>query len=199
MTMQEEKKVNPESEEREKAPSSPEAEAVSISRAEYQELLGKAGELCTLQDRLLRSAADFDNAKKRLVKEREDFLRFALEEVIHELLPVMDHLELALSHIDTSDAKAKGVRDGLVLVQKQFFSVLSERGLNRIHSIGKRFDPHLHEAVGHLVQPGEQEGMVLEEVLAGYQLNGKLIRPAKVKVSEKEEPTSVSEKSEELT
>ena len=197
MTKQEENKVDPKSKEQGKARQ--EAETVSISRAEYEELLKKAGELCTLQDKLLRSAADFDNARKRLVKEREDFLKFALEEVIYDLLPIVDNFELALSHIDASDGKAKSIRDGLVLVQKQLFSVLTERGLSRIQAVGKIFDPHLHEAVGHVIKQDEQEGIILEEVLAGYQLNGKLLRPAKVKISVKEATSETQEKSEELT
>ena len=197
MTKQEERKVNPKSKEQEKGQQ--EAETVSISRTEYEELLRKAGELCTLQDKLLRSAADFENARKRLVKEREDFLKFALEEVIYDLLPIVDNFELALNHVDAGDEKAKSIRDGLILVQKQLFSVLNERGLSRIQTVGKIFDPHLHEAVGHVIKQGEQEGIILEEVLAGYQLNGKLLRPAKVKISAKESVSEVQEKSEELT
>ena len=171
---------------------------VQISRLEHEELLRKAGELSQLQDRLLRSAADFDNAKKRLIKEREEFLKFALESTIHDLLPVLDHFELALAHLKVEDEKSKSIRDGFLLVQKQLLQALAERGLKRINSLGTSFDPHVHEAVGHVVSPEKPEGIVLEEVLSGYQLNGKLLRPAKVKISTKEEKVS-EEKTEELT
>ena len=175
-----------------------EAETVPVARAEYEELLRKVGELNTLQDRLLRSAADFDNARKRLAKEREDFLKFALEGFIRDLLPVVDHFELALSHLDACDDKIKPVRDGFVLIQKQWAGFLAEHGLKRIETLGQHFDPHVHEAVGQIISPDREEGIVLEEMLAGYLLNGKLLRPAKVKISAKEQVPTV-EKTEELT
>ena len=174
------------------------APTVEISRAEHEELLRKAGEFVQLQDRLLRSAADFDNAKKRLIKEREEFLKFALESTIHDLLPVLDHFELALAHLEVRDEKTKSIRDGFSLIQKQLRQVLTERGLKKVDSLGTSFDPHIHEAVGHIISPEKPEGIILEELLAGYQLNGKLLRPAKVKISTKEEKVS-EEKTEELT
>lgn len=209
MTKQEKQKPGPESEKSQKVTEGPEraaseevtppqTEQVEINRAEYEELLKKVAEFSGLQDRLLRSAADFDNARKRLTKEREDFLKFALEGMIHDLLPVLDHFELALAHLAGNDEKTKAVRSGFLLIQKQLLALLTGRGLKRLESIGKPFDPHLHEAVAHVVSPDKAEGIVLEEVLAGYQLNGKLIRPAKVKTSTKEAVDS-TEKSEELT
>lgn len=181
-----------------KAPLERDALTVQLSQTEYEELLRKAGEFTQLQDRLLRSAADFDNAKKRLIKEREEFLKFALESTIHDLLPVLDHFELALAHLEVGDEKTKSIRDGFLLIQKQLLQVLTERGLKKVDSIGKLFDPHVHEAVSHVVLPEKAEGTILEELLTGYQLNGKLLRPAKVKISTKEEKVS-EEKTEELT
>lgn len=175
-----------------------ESETVKISRAEYEELLRKAEEFTQIQDRLLRSAADFDNAKKRLGKEREEFVKFALEAAVYDLLPVLDHFEFALAHLEAKDEKTKSIREGFQLIQKQLLQVLLERGLKRVDALGKHFDPHLHEAMGHIVSPNEPEGVVLEEVLTGYQLNGKLLRPAKVKISTKEEKAP-GEKTEELT
>ncbi len=180
------------------APLEGDALTVQISRAEHEELLRKAGEFTQLQDRLLRSAADFDNAKKRLIREREEFLKFALENTIYDLLPILDHFELALVHLEAEDEKTKSIRDGFLLIQKQLLQVLTERGLKKINSLGTPFDPHVHEAVGHVVSPEKPEGIVLEEVLPAYQLNGKLLRPAKVKISTKEEKVS-EEKTEELT
>ena len=181
-------------------PDSDEPETVQIGRTEHEELLRKAEEFSQIQDRLLRSAADFDNAKKRLAKEREEFLKFALEGTIYDLLPTLDHFELAFAHLEENhDEKTKSIRDGFLLIQKQLISVLAERGLKRLETLGKPFDPHQHEAVGHVVSPEEPEGIVVEEVLAGYQLNGKLLRAAKVKVSVQSEALSSEEKSEELT
>src|SRR3989344_5360409 len=91
-------------------------ESVQISRSEYEELLKKAEEFAQIQDRLLRSAADFDNAKKRLAKEREEFLKFALEGTIYDLLPTLDHFELAFAHLEENhDEKTKSIRDGFLL------------------------------------------------------------------------------------
>ncbi|MBI4368237.1 MAG: nucleotide exchange factor GrpE [Candidatus Omnitrophica bacterium] len=181
-------------------PDSDGPETVQISRTEHEELLRKAEEFSQIQDRLLRSAADFDNAKKRLAKEREEFLKFALEGTIYDLLPTLDHFELALAHLEGSDdEKTKSIQDGFLLIQKQLSSALAERGLKRLETLGKPFDPHQHEAVGHVVSPKEPEGIVVEEALAGYQLNGKLLRAAKVKVSVQSGTLSSEEKSEELT
>ena len=175
-----------------------ETNTIQISRSEHEELLRKADELAQLQDRLLRSAADFDNAKKRLTKEREEFLKFALEGMIYEILPVLDHFELALAHLDAQDEKIKSMRDGFLLIQRQLFSILAGQGLKRVEALGKSFDPHMHEAVGHVVAHDQPEGTIVEEVTPGYQLNGKLLRPAKVKISTKEGSSS-EDKTEELT
>jgi len=204
MSHQEKRKFDHESSEhgkgaeKSKDTASAETQAVQISRAEHEELLRKVDEFAQAQDRLLRSAADFENAKKRLVKEREEFLKFALEGTIHDLLPALDHFELALAHLDARDEKIKSIREGFLLIQKQLLQVLTERGLKKIDAIGKLFDPHVHEAVGHIVLEEKPEGIILEEVLTGYQLNGRLLRPAKVKISTKEEKAS-EEKQEELT
>lgn len=162
-------------------------EMVQILKSEHEKLLTHSSELAEVRDRFLRSAADFENAKKRLAKERETFLKFALEGLVLELLPVLDNFERAVAHIETSDEKTKPVHDGFLLIQKQLFTALFEHGLKRVESIGKPFDPHLHEAVEHVISHDQPEGIVIEEVLPGYQLNGKLIRPAKVKVSAKDE------------
>lgn len=162
-------------------------EMVQILKSEHEKLLKHSGELEEVRDRFLRSAADFENAKKRLSKEREAFLKFALEGLVLELLPVLDNFERAVAHIETSDKKTKPVHDGFLLIQKQLFTALFDHGLKRVESIGKPFDPHVHEAVEHVISPDQPEGLVIEEVLPGYQLNGKLIRPAKVKVSTQDE------------
>ena len=161
-------------------------------------LIQKSKDFESLQDRLLRSAADFDNAKKRLAKEREDFLKFALESTIHDLLPILDNLERALAHVAGEDEKTKSVRDGFSLIHKQLSAMLRERGLKRVESVGKPFDPHRQEAVAHIVSKDQPEGTVLEEIIPGYELNGKLIRPAQVKISTKKK-TASEEKEEELT
>jgi len=169
---------------------------VTLSGEEHEALARKAAELDTLKDKLLRGAADYDNAKKRLARDKDEFLKYAFESTILDLLPVLDNFERALSHIDASDAKLKSLRDGFLLIDKQLVSLLTERGLKRIESVGKPFDPHQHEAVGRVETKDGEEGMVIEEALAGYELNGKLLRPSKVKVSAKPKAEPTEEKSE---
>ena len=177
------------------------SDVVELKRQAYEELVQKSSELAQIQDRFLRSAADFENAKKRLTKEREEFLKFALEDLIRDLLPILDNFERALLHADLRDEKIKSLSEGFRLIQKQLMSILAERGLKRCETIGKSFDPHLHEAVGYVVSENQAEGIVTEEITAGYELNGRLIRPAKVKLSTKKAPSELdgSEKEEELT
>lgn len=173
-------------------------EKIELTREEYDAVIQKSKDFEALQDRLLRSAADFDNAKKRLAKERDDFLKFALEAMVLDLLPILDNLERALAHTAGEDEKTKSIRDGFSLIHKQLSDMLCERGLKRLTSVGKPFDPHREEAVGHVVSQHEPEGTVLEEVIPGYELAGKLIRPAQVKISTKKKP-SPNEKEEEIT
>jgi len=165
-------------------------ELVQILKSEHEHFLNNARVLEDMKDRFLRSAADFENAKKRLAKEREAFFKFALEGLVMELLPVLDNFERAVAHIGTREETTKQIHDGFLLIQKQLFTALSARGLKQLETVGKPFDPHLHEAVEHVISQDRQEGIVIEEVLPGYELNGKLIRPAKVKVSVQQEMKS---------
>lgn len=175
-----------------------ESETAEVSRAELEELKRKVEEFSQLQERLLRSAADFENAKKRLSKERGEFVKYALEDLIFNLLPVLDNFNFALSHISGDDEKTNSMREGFLLIEKQLRQILSDRGVKLVPTpIGKPFDPHLHEAVGSIFDQDKPEGSIVEEVQTGYELNGKLIRPAKVKISTQHH--SEEEKAEELT
>lgn len=178
-------------------PAQADSETVQVSRTELEELKQKASEFSELQDRMLRSAADFENAKKRLSKEREEYLKYALEDLIYRLLPVLDNFNFALSHISGNDDKTRLMREGFLLIQKQLFQVMSEHGLRSIETLSKSFDPHFHEAVGTLYDPEKPEGTVVEEIQPGYELGGKLLRPAKVKISTRNQ--SQEDKAEELT
>ena len=177
------------------------SDTVEIKRHEYEELLRKASELVELQDKLLRSAADFENAKKRLAKEREELFKFILEGTILDLLPILDNFDRALLHVNPGEEKIKSLCEGFRLIQKQLINILTERGVKRLEVVGKLFDPHAHEAVGYVVAEDKPEGIVMEEIVPGYELNGKLIRPAKVKLSRKKADQAMKsdEKEEELT
>lgn len=174
------------------------SEKVELSKADYDQLQQKITELEGFKDKFLRAAADFDNAKKRFAKERDEFFKYALEGLIYDFLPVLDNFERALAHAGTNH-HAKSLCDGFQLIYKQLLSKLTEAGLKKIEVLGKKFDPHIHESVGHVVSDKEEEGKIVEEVLAGYELNGKLLRPPKVKIVGKADKASSSGKEEELT
>jgi len=143
-------------------------------------------------DRLLRVAADFDNYKKRAAKEKEEWVKFANEDLIKTLLPFIDGLERAVNH--AGNVKDVGVLiEGVRLTLQQLLQALGKFGLSSFDSTGKPFDPSIHEAI--LVIPTDQHkpNHVVEEFQKGYLLNDRLIRPASVSVSkplEKEAQTT---------
>lgn len=171
---------------------------VRLSKAEYEQLLKKIQELETLKEQMLRSAADYENAKKRIAKEREEFYKYALEGFFYELLPVLDNFERALSH-QSDDPAQKSVWNGIELIRKQLAETLKVQGLVRMDTVKKPFDPHFHEAIEEIVSEKEKDHTIAEEVIAGYLLNGKLLRPAKVKVFVKQKSAQEDEKIEEIT
>ena len=178
------------------------SEEVRLPRAEYEQLLNRLKELEGVREKLLLSAADFDNAKKRLARERDEFVRFSQENLIRHLLPVLDNFERALAHAGASPA-SEGLVAGIQLVFKQLAEILKRQGLTRLVTVGQRLDPHRHEVVGHVPQEGPEDEIV-EEVEAGYLLHDRLLRAAKVRVrvspsSEDATPRAVGEKEEEIT
>jgi len=133
-----------------------------------------------LKDQLLRARAEFDNYRKRTAREVERIRRTAAESVIHELLPVMDNLELALNHANSSDDP---LVDGVRMVLKQMLEVLERSGLEPIEAQGQPFDPAVHEAVSQMESAEVAEGKVAEQFQRGYKLGGQILRPSKVVVS----------------
>jgi molecular chaperone GrpE len=147
---------------------------------EQVEESGEDERLAALEDRLLRVAADFDNYKKRAAREREEYVAFANERLIKELLPVLDDLERALqAAAEHEEAK---LEEGVELVHRSLASLLERHGVKEIETEGK-FDPHVHEAL--LSQPSEAEqGSVIDVVQKGYTIGDRVVRPARVIVSE---------------
>ncbi len=155
-----------------------------------------AKELEEMRDKLLRSAADYDNARKRLAKEREEFVRFSQERLLRELLPILDNFERALTH---AEEDKKGVAAGIQLIWKQLSEVLQSQGLKRMTTEGKPFNPDYHEAVDQVEEEGPE--IVVKEITPGYTLHDRVLRPAKVKIrvhSHAKEKHS-QEKEEEIT
>lgn len=135
------------------------------------------------QERYLRTLADFENAKKRLHREKEEFSRYAAETVIRELLPIVDSLDQALVAVD-KQADPQAIIKGVHLIYRQLLGLLDGEGVKRIPTVGEPFDPHKHEAVAQIeTTDGTPEETVVEEVQVGYTMHGKVIRPAMVKVA----------------
>lgn len=153
-------------------------EGKGLLENELQEAKAKAEEYYA---HLQRLKAEFDNFRKRTQKEKEETAKYAAEQIIIDLLPVLDNLERA---IDSTRANKdfEALSQGMDMIVRQFRKVLEDEGLNLIETIGKEFDPNLHEAL--LKEASDQEpNTILEEYQKGYFLKDRVIRPAKVKVS----------------
>lgn len=148
--------------------------------AKVVELEGKAEEA---KDRQIRALADLDNMRKRSAIEREELVLFANEALISALLPIVDSFERALSTFEKIGTQGE-VLKGFALIKKQFEDVLVRAGVKAIDAVGKDFDPHFHEAIMKKRTEGAKDNLVLEVAQIGYTLNGKIIRPAMVVISE---------------
>jgi len=140
----------------------------------------EAAELAVLKDRYTRLMADFDNFRKRQVREREDWVKRANEALLGDLLPVIDHLELALKKTSSPDDPfATGVK----MVYDQFVTLLTRYDMTPIDAKGQPFDPNIHEALSRMSSATVPAQMVLDQFRRGWRLAGKLLRPAQVIVS----------------
>ena len=138
-----------------------------------------------LYDMLLRKQAEFENARKRTEREREDSRRRITIDFLQSLLPVLDNFRRALA--GPAPDPPDPFRQGVSMTFQQLMDTLSREGLQEIAAVGERFDPDLHEAIEARVVEGFEEGIVLEELRKGYRFQGYLLRPALVRVSGKRE------------
>lgn len=155
---------------------------VSLTKEEFEGLSEKARNAEEHRDKWLRCQAELENTKKRLEKEKAEFLKFAHEDLIMRLLPIVDNFDRAIisvKHTEESDAVLKGVK----LVQKELHALFRDYGVERVKSVGERFDPHVHEAIAVVETDEHPEDIVIEEIQPGYTLKGRLVRPSIVKVT----------------
>jgi|GEM_PF-816098 len=140
-------------------------------------------QLAELQDKYLRLYSDFDNYRKRTLKEKAEHSKYAATEIILRLLPVLDDFERALKACNAAPEADQAVRDGMVLIFNKFLSILQQQGLQQMRTAGELFDTDFHEAITNIPAPQpDQKGRILDETEKGYILNGKVIRFAKVVV-----------------
>ena len=157
------------------------AEEAVEENAEESELEKAKEQIAGLSDRLMRTAAEFDNYKKRTAREKEDFYKMAVCETVLPILPVLDNLERAVVAAEES-GDATSVLEGVKMIQKQFTDALSSIGVAEIEAVGKEFDPEKHNAV-MTAESDEAENTVLEEFQKGYIYKDKVVRHSMVKVS----------------
>jgi molecular chaperone GrpE len=138
-----------------------------------------AAENAELQDRLLRRQADFENYRRRAERDRSEFLQFAGMEFAREILPVLDDFERALK-VESADGN---FTRGVELIYSRLFETLKKMGLEPMDTVGKKFDPNLHQAVDKVETEDAEDQTVLSEFQRGYNFRGKLLRPAMVKVA----------------
>jgi molecular chaperone GrpE len=147
------------------------------------EQAGLEAQFAELQDQYLRKAAEFENFRKRMIREKQDAIDYANQSLILDLLPVIDDLDRALESAEASLGADNPVLEGIGLIEKRLLSVLENRwGLKRFDSAGELFDPNRHEAIMMEKSPEITEPLVKEDLIKGYTLKDRVIRAAKVKV-----------------
>lgn len=146
------------------------------------DLADKTAEAARNWDLYLRERAETENFKKRMLRERSEALRFALEPLIRDLLPVIDNLERAVDHADAG-GNGQPLLEGVRLVLKSALDVLERHGIRRIDATGEPFDPTRHEAVAQVADAQRKPNQVVQQFEPGYSLHDRLIRAAKVSVS----------------
>lgn len=156
----------------------------SISLEEYHELKARAAKADENWDKFLRAAADLDNYRKRVAREKEELARFTSERIVAALLPALDNLERAIDAAQQHGIENSSLLEGITQVCSQFRRTLTEFGLKEVSAnAGHPFDPNLHEAVSHVESGEHPEGHVVEQLQRGYKLADRLLRPARVVVS----------------
>ena len=174
-----------------KAPSAPEASAETPAgaapAAPEDPLAAARADTARFKDQWMRTAADFDNFRKRSRRELDEARRGGRDEFLKELLPVFDNLERAVQSSQRA-TEVKGVVDGLTMVLKQFTDTLGRMGINKVPTVGSSFDPQQHEAIQQLETEEHPPGTIVAEVQPGYVNGDRLVRAAMVVVAKPKAP-----------
>ena len=156
-----------------------------LTPEEIEELKEGAAKAKEHWEQLLRTAADFENFKKRVARERQEFNRYANESLLQKLIPILDNLEMALTAAQTQPATLESLQTGITMIHQQLKGVLAEAGLEEIDATNKTFDPNWHEALSQQETGDVAEGQVVQQLRKGYRLRDRLLRPAGVVVAKK--------------
>jgi molecular chaperone GrpE len=149
-----------------------------------RELEALREEKARLEERLVRLSADFDNHRKRVLREKQETLSYGQENLVKDLLPVVDNLERAIEHASAgSGGDFESMLQGVELVRRELLAVLAKHGVSPIEAEGEAFDPNVHEALAQVEDPKVPVGRVARVLQGGYRLRDRLLRPARVLVS----------------
>jgi molecular chaperone GrpE len=173
------------------APDPPDPAAPKSQPAPPDPLAEAVAEAARMKDQWIRTAADFDNFRKRSRRDLEDARKGGREDLLKELLPVFDNLERAIQSA-TRAADVKAVTDGLLMVQKQFNDTLPRVGISRVPTIGLPFDPSVHEAIQQVETSDHPPGTIVAEVQPGYVQGERLVRAAMVVVAKPKTETAAN-------
>ena len=156
-------------------------EAAAQAPVDEKDRLG--AQLQEMNDKYVRLYAEFENYKRRVNKDKEELIRYGNESILYELLPVIDHLEMALKH--AAGDISSGLIQGVEITLKELRRTLEKFGLTEIESEGKPFDPAVHHAMSQVERDDIDDNLVVEEFRKGYRLKDKVLRPSLVAVSKK--------------
>lgn len=168
-----------------------EPKPMQITDIEWETL---KSELADCKDKYLRVLAESENARKRLQKEKQEMIQYALQNIVVDFLNPIDHMENALRFTEQMSNDVKHWAVGFQMILAQFKDVLTANGVAPFLSEGKPFDPHLHEAIETVATSDFPPGLVIEENLRGYKMGERTIRPARVKVSKSPAKAEETEK-----
>lgn len=202
MVDQEERESKGNQHEKEKRGNEEESEPSSFESAQVkpkqimmtdEELKSLQKELVDYKDKYLRQLADAENSRKRLQKERQEIVRYAVDNIITDFLHPIDNFENALRFAEEMSDEVKNWAFGFQMILAQFKDVLAQNGITPMESLGKPFNPHDHEAVEMVETTLEPPGMIIEECIRGYKMGDRTIRAARVKVAKAAEKSASEE------
>jgi molecular chaperone GrpE len=164
-----------------------------VKQSEKPETIGNLeAQVLEYKDKYLRALAEIENTRKRLTKEKIESQTFAIQNVVSDMLQPIDHFEFALKHAEAAPGDAAKWALGFEMILQQLRQVLADHGVIAFESLNCPFDPHRHEAVETEEREDMPEGTIIQEFQKGYQLSGRIIRAARVKVSTKKTPEEQS-------
>ena len=163
----------------------PEKKILEIPEDEYKKLLEDAGQFKEYKDKYLRLYAEFDNARKRMEREKQEFTKYANEGLILEFLEILDDLERSVEAAKAKHEDYTAFLKGIEMVMAHVYEMLKKSGLKPVEAKGKMFDPHCHEVLMQEETDQQDDGIVVDEFQKGYYLGDRVIRTSKVKVAKK--------------